>query len=141
VTRRRTDRLHAGTAPLRLSGSSPSSLLPARSVAQMGESGGPGLLSDRPPQWCEVSRSENSRVVIGGAQRDLVGVEPPDTLVSIDGIPFHFWRAGMIIEGTRPTCSLTTDGQLDGRVFELSPMPPSALHSWHRERERPAFLQ
>lgn len=72
----------------------------------------------------EIDRHESSRVVTKEPVDEIiyVGSEPPDTLIPIEGVLTYLSGGqAMIIEGnTTALRPLTSDGYLDGRVFELS---------------------
>lgn len=71
-----------------------------------------------------VDRVEASRIVIKPPRSEimLVGSEPPETLVPIKGtLAYTSNGQAWVIQGTTTQLRrLTTDGRLDGRVFELS---------------------
>jgi hypothetical protein len=71
-----------------------------------------------------VSRNPGRPVTIKAPVDEIlwVGVEPQDTLISIEGVLTYITgEQAWIIEGnTTNRRALTTEGRLDGRVFELS---------------------
>ncbi len=73
----------------------------------------------------EASRSEISRIVIKDPRSEIVfvGSEPTETYVPIEGVlAYILGGQAWIVEGsTLNARPLTTDGVLDGRVFDLSP--------------------
>jgi hypothetical protein len=70
-------------------------------------------------------RTEINRVAIKAPRNEqyYVGVEPPDTLIPIEGVLAYISSGqAMIVEGNTANRSpLTEGGYLDGRVFDLSP--------------------
>jgi len=72
----------------------------------------------------EVNRSENNRITIQDPRNEIiwVGSAPPDTLIPIDGTLAYISNGqAWIIEGnTAQLRPLTIEGNLDGRVFDLS---------------------
>jgi hypothetical protein len=78
-------------------------------------------------------RTEINRVAIKAPRNEqyYVGVEPPDTLIPIEGVLAYISSGqAMIVEGNTANRSpLTEGGYLDGRVFDLSPDGQQLLYT------------
>lgn len=87
----------------------------------------------------EISRNANPPIVVQEPRTEIVyvGSEPLDTLVSIEGmLAYIAGGQAWIVEGnTVRQRFLTTDGRLDGRIFDLSPDGRELLYTRSTEDE------
>jgi hypothetical protein len=87
----------------------------------------------------EISRNANPPIVVKEPRTEIVyvGSEPLDTLISIEGkLAYIAGGQAWIVEGnTVRQRFLTTDGRLDGRVFDLSANGQYLLYTRSTEDE------
>lgn len=109
-------------------------------IAQTGENGTVQVcyrVTER--DGVQVSRVEISRIPIDPPRNEIiyVGSEPPETLIPIEGVLTYISGGqAWIIEGnTANLRPLTTEGFLDGRVFDLSPNGRQLLYTIRTEDE------